>query len=56
MKRQKQNRESVAHFVTMIGCLMDEANNDESMSINYEKAIQYTLEFIKYRFDPKNIK
>lgn len=57
MKKQKQNQESVAHFVTVIGCFMDNANTTvEAAAHDYEKAIQYTLEFIKYRFDENNIK
>jgi hypothetical protein len=53
MKKKIKEKESVYHFVTVIGCILDETN---SVTIrDYEKAIQYTLDFIKYRFDPKNV-
>ena len=55
MKKEKQNKESVLHFLTVIGAFLDGETNEE-LAIGYEKAIQYTLEFIKYRFDPENIK
>ena len=52
-KKQPKEKESVYHFVTVIGCLL---GDDSDTMEDYDKAIQYTLEFIKYRYDPKNIK
>ena len=53
MKKETKGKESVAHFVTVIGILAEEWNENNK---RYEEAIQYTLDFIKYRFNPKNIK
>jgi hypothetical protein len=44
--------ESVYHFVTVIGILLEDPTTKE----RYAEAIQYTLDFIKYRFDKNNIK
>jgi hypothetical protein len=51
--QNNKEEESVAHFVTVIGCLADEWGENKK---RYEEAIQYTLDFIKYRFNSKNIK
>ena len=53
MKKETKEKESVAHFVTVMFLLGKEWNENNK---RYEEAIQYTLDFIKYRFDPKNIK
>ncbi len=52
--------ESVAHFLTVVGIMWEDAHDEHSSQkekeLSFEKSIQYTLEFIKYRFDPKNVK
>ena len=49
---EKKTSESVYHFVTVLGCFLEPPLTQES----YDKAIEYTLNFIEYRFNKKNIK
>jgi len=46
-----KNKESVYHFVTVIGIMLE----GNPTSDDYDRAINYTQEFIQYRYNPKDI-
>lgn len=56
IEKWELSNESVAHFLTVIDCFAHAGPDDNFDKKSFEKAIQYTLEFIKYRFHPKNIR